>query len=50
MIGLRQSQAARHLLPVSPVCRTRFAMLPQVDQAFQDHHVVSGQALPGRAM
>jgi hypothetical protein len=36
--------------PVSPVCRTRFAILTDVDQAFQDHHLVSGQALPGQAM
>ena len=36
--------------PAPPVCRARLAMLPDVDLAFQDHDVVSGQALPGRAM
>jgi hypothetical protein len=35
--------------PAAPVCRTRFAMPTGVDQVFQDHHLVSGQALPGRA-
>jgi hypothetical protein len=44
------SQIESTLPPVSPVCRTRFAMPTEVDLVFQDRDVISGQASPGLAM